>query len=170
MSSVQHHRHEIENSKVVVVSGVINPDVNGGIVPGPFQQFISLEFVPDYAILKFVSVYQSNVDLEAPTSSIIITTDLGYLDNNNLIQLSPIPYIVTATAGDFINMVNTNTNVHIKLPDFRNRLYTFNINGDTTFAYEIGLTFEFISYKKPFKIPEPGPVPELKHNTQIQFR
>jgi len=160
--------HEINNSKVVVVSGLINSSDGANVTANiPLSQFITLEFVPDYAILKYVSVMCKNAANGSFNSPLIITSDLGYLDNNNLISVNPLPMnnvqVVPNAGGNniYYNFCNQQCDVHIKLPNFVNKSYTFNINVATgsaiipsTFLYIVGLTFEFIKFKKPFMLPE----------------
>jgi hypothetical protein len=181
---------EIENSKVVVIAGLINTTDGANILANtPLRQFISLEFVPDYAILKYVSVMCQNVGYDSFNVPLLINSDIGYTDNNNLISILPEPVnnvqIVPAVGGNnvYFNYCNTISDVHIKLPNFINKMYTFNVSSSspnvnvTNYLYVVSLTFEFIKYKTPFMLPEFNeknqkghPVEMIHHNVEPKFK
>ena len=162
-------KSEIENSKVVVVSGLINTTDGTTITANiPLSQFISLEFVPDYAILKYVSVVCKNATDGAFNVPLSINSDLGFTYNNTLVSVLPVPVnniqtIPAATPYNnvYYNFCNQQCDVHIKLPNFVNKNYNFTVTSSSpvvdqsTFLYVVGLTFEFIKFKKPFMLPEP---------------
>jgi len=140
---------KIENIKTVIINTTFQNQ-------NSFYQFINLEFTPNVAKLKFVSVNQFYDAGVATFSGLTLSTDLGYLDNGNLISFIPVPHNTEATpANDYVfsGYFNSNTDIEIKLPNFTNKSYNFYLSNPaneidfTQVQYFICLTIEFIKYK-----------------------
>jgi len=153
-----HDITKIENSKVVVINNSLVVNATNNFKSG-FCQNIFLEFVPDEVVLKYVSCVLINNDLESVTNLFTIHSNLGVSDNNNIFSFlfTPINYTTDAPAdGDayeYMNIFNGITDIHLKTPNFINRLYNFTLLspydfvGNVTTTINLALTFEFIKYK-----------------------
>jgi len=144
----------IENRKTVVVNLQFNNVTSA-------NKYIFLEFIPNEVILKYVTSICVDPTSDSIISPITIKTDLGYLDNDNLITFTYTPQTINTVApaaGDpieYFNRFNSNTQVNIKLPNFVNKQYNFYLDNDignntidfANYITLVGLTFEFIKYK-----------------------